>query len=303
MRSANGSSSERPTTAWQATPSLPAARGHLARDLPLEALLVEAALAGDHEGRGAHEAVEAEGVQHERRRRERAAPRAPPRALPRGRRRRRSSARRAGSRGQVPASLASRRSSRFTIAGSAPFCGANTRGASSNGVRTSHTTSRSTSTPASSSASSAPAPPSVVAEPPTRHHHPLGAGRHGGRDQLAGAARARAPGIAFVLVHEPEPARACRLHERRAAVRQQRELRARPGGRADRSRSRSGARRRVWPGARPSCPRRRRPPAAPRPRGPPLRSPVAMAAATSAAPKVPLKLSGATSAGPLTARR
>ena len=88
-----------------------------------------------------------------------------------------------------------------------------------------------------------------------------------------------------------------------AAVREQRELGARRGVPADRSPSRCGARRRARPGARPSCPRRRRPPAAPPPRGPRCAAPRRWRAATSAAPNVPLKLSGATSAGPLTARR
>ena len=74
-----------------------------------------------------------------------------------------------GSRGQRPASSARRSSSRFTMSGSAPFCGPNTFGACSNGVRTSHSTTRRAPPrpPASSIASSAPAPPSVVAEPPT----------------------------------------------------------------------------------------------------------------------------------------
>ena len=58
-------------------------------------------------------------------------------------------------------------SSRSTVRASAPFCGPNTRGASSHAVRTSQITVSGTSTFASSSTSSAPAPPSVVADPPT----------------------------------------------------------------------------------------------------------------------------------------
>ena len=55
------------------------------------------------------------------------------------------------------------------MAGSAPFCGANTCAAASNGVRTSHSTTirAPRRPPPSAIASSAPAPPSVVAEPPT----------------------------------------------------------------------------------------------------------------------------------------
>jgi len=56
-----------------------------------------------------------------------------------------------------------------TCSGSAPFCGANTRAASSNGVCTSHSTIRRAlpSPPARRIARTAPAPPSVVADPPT----------------------------------------------------------------------------------------------------------------------------------------
>ena len=46
---------------------LAAASGHLAHDLSLEALAVEAPLTRHHEGGGAHQLVEAQGVEHERR--------------------------------------------------------------------------------------------------------------------------------------------------------------------------------------------------------------------------------------------
>jgi hypothetical protein len=74
-----------------------------------------------------------------------------------------------GSRGSLSASSSSRFSRRPTSAGSAPFCGPNTSGARSHGVRTSQSTITFASPmpPCSSIASSAPAPPSVVAEPPT----------------------------------------------------------------------------------------------------------------------------------------
>ena len=64
MRSPNGSSWLRPTMAWQVTPRLAAAGGHLADDLALERLVVESALSGHHEGRGAHQLVEADRVEH-----------------------------------------------------------------------------------------------------------------------------------------------------------------------------------------------------------------------------------------------
>ena len=48
-------------------PDLPAACGQLPDDFPLERLAVDAPLAGDHEGRPAHELVEAQQVEHERR--------------------------------------------------------------------------------------------------------------------------------------------------------------------------------------------------------------------------------------------
>ena len=74
-----------------------------------------------------------------------------------------------GSFGSVCASSSSRASRRAISASSAPFCGPKTFGASSNGVRTSHSTTifARPMPPAASIASIAPAPPSVVAEPPT----------------------------------------------------------------------------------------------------------------------------------------
>src|SRR4051812_3790575 len=74
-----------------------------------------------------------------------------------------------GSRGNRCASSSRRCSSLRTMSSSAPFCGPKTRGASSNGVRTSLriTICAFPIPPVSSIASIAPAPPSVVADPPT----------------------------------------------------------------------------------------------------------------------------------------
>ena len=78
MRSPNGSSRFRPTIAWQVDAALAAAGGQLADDLALKRLLVERALAGDHERRLAHERVEADRVEHVgRARHERRAERGP----------------------------------------------------------------------------------------------------------------------------------------------------------------------------------------------------------------------------------
>ena len=92
-------------------------------------------------------------------------------------------------------------------AGSAPFCGPKTRGASSNGVRTSqtHVESRARRR-ASSSASSAPAPPSVVAEPPTVTITALGPRLHRGGDQLA-RCRGWTPPTRRARPRPPAPAR------------------------------------------------------------------------------------------------
>ena len=274
MRSSNGSSDELPDHRVAGHAALAAARGHLADDLALEALLVEAALAGHHERRGAHQLVEAERVEHVGGAVARAARPSRPRARPRGRRRRPSSARRAG-RAASPrrASRAGARAASRLRVGA--LLRARTRAARPRtGVRTSQSTSSSTSTPASSSASSAPAPPSVVAEPPTRHDHALGARLDGRGDQLAGAARGRRPGVALVLGHQrrarsPAPSRRSRCAVRRAA-----RTRPRPAGRADRSTvDACAARRRASPAARPSCPRRRRPPGSSTASRPPTRSP------------------------------
>src|SRR5436190_18545257 len=74
-----------------------------------------------------------------------------------------------GSRGRRPAWSRNRRVSRRTVSASAPFCGPNTSAARSNGVRTSHRTTRRAPRrpPPRRIASTAPAPPSVVALPPT----------------------------------------------------------------------------------------------------------------------------------------
>ena len=157
-----------PDERMQRHAGLPRARADLADQLALERLLVEPALAGDDGAARAHARVEVQRVEHERGAGLSAAPCAaqrpperPPALAVIGTPR--------GSLGRRRASSSRRRSSRSTIGGSAPFCGPKTRGAASNGSRTSQ---RTTSLapprpPASSIASSAPAPPSMVAEPPT----------------------------------------------------------------------------------------------------------------------------------------
>ncbi len=168
---AHSSSASRlvPATTCSATLRVPRATHELADDLAAEALLVDAALAGDDELRGAHAARRRPARRAPPRRRGAARRRTPPTARPRGRRRRRSRARRAGRAAGSSASSSKRCSRRATSAASAPFCGANTRGASSNGVCTSHSTASRASPrpPPSPIASIAPRPPSVVALPPT----------------------------------------------------------------------------------------------------------------------------------------
>ena len=88
--------------------------------------------------------------------------------------------------------------------------------------------------PASSIASSAPAPPSVVAEPPTRDEDHLRAARDRVGDQLAGAVRARRPGVALVLGDEREAGGRRHLDQRRAAVLDERRSRPRSRARAGR---------------------------------------------------------------------
>ena len=275
-------------------------RSDLAHELALERLLVELALAGDDGARGAHAGVEVQRVEDERRARLETRRRAPPTARRSARRRRPSSARRAGRAGSSAASASSRASSRATIAASAPFCGPNTAGARSNGVRTSvSTTIRAPpSPPWSSIAASAPAPPSVVAEPPTPTRIDLRARRRRGADQLAGAVGRGGPGVALVLGDEAEAGGRRHLDHGGPAVLDQPELALHRRGRADPAPRRRPSRRRAPAGAPPSCPRRRRR------RGqrsggisPARSSPRPIAPATSAARNVPLNESGATSTG------
>jgi hypothetical protein len=62
--------------------------------------------------------------------------------------------------------------------------------------------------------------PSVGAGGPTHAHvHDVRACRQGGQDQLAAAGRGGSDGVALILGHEPEPARGCRLDDRRCAGR------------------------------------------------------------------------------------
>ena len=130
--------------------------------------------------------------------------------------------RRPGSPGAAPA--------RPPPAGSAPFCGANVRAASSQAVRTSHSTSSLGLTPASARASSAPAPPSVVAEPPTRHQHRVDAVGARGSDQLAGAAGRRGPaGRARRSSTSPSPLACGALHDRASSGVEHQVRRARTG--------------------------------------------------------------------------
>ena len=129
-------------------------------------------------------------------------------------------------------------------------------------------------TPASSSASSAPAPPSVVAEPPDRHDHPLGARLDRRDDQLARPARRGRPGVALLLGDEAEPARLRHLHDapcRRPSMRAKRASTGPAERVADPRASPLAAA--AWTAARRSSPRRRPPPAAPPPSRPAARSP------------------------------
>ena len=122
-----------PTTAWQATPAAGSAR-ELADRLARERLRVEPALSGDHEARLRASARRSRARRARTRRRARASRRETPTGRRRARPRSRSSARRGGRAAPFAASSARRCSRRLTIASSAPFCGPNTRGASSQGV-------------------------------------------------------------------------------------------------------------------------------------------------------------------------
>ena len=168
MRSPKGSSSFRPTIAWQATPPWRQRVATSPTILPCERLLVERALAGHDEG-GARACGRRSRSRRARRPRPARArrrvpahrpPDSPPAAPVIGTPR--------GSRGKLAASSSSRRSSRSTVAASAPFWGPKTRAASlERRAHVADDVDLERSTPASPSASSAPAPPSVVAEPPT----------------------------------------------------------------------------------------------------------------------------------------
>ncbi len=165
-----------------------------------------------------------------------------------------------GSRGSRAASSSSRASSRATIAASAPFCGPNTAGARSNGVRTSDSTTI-----------RAPPQAAVLLDRLERaraavgrrraadaEQHDLGARVDRRADQLAGAVGGRGPRVALVLGHEPEARRRGHLEHRRAAVLDQPERSAAAAARAGRARRRRASRRRARAAAPPSCPRRRR---------------------------------------------
>ena len=235
----------------------------LAHELALQRLLVELALAGDHRARGAHAGVEVERVEHPRRARLERAPSAAhsPPDEPAGGAGHRHAARVARA-GRAPARPGASPAA-STIAGSAPFCGPNTRGASSNGVRTSHSTT-----------SCAPRRPPCVLDRLERARAAVGGGRAADRDedhlrarldrggdQLAGAVGRRRPGVALVLgdqrrARRPPPSR-------RAPCR-----RPRPAPKPARSRAAervvrvapATSRRRARAAARRACPRRRRRP-------------------------------------------
>ena len=252
-----------PTIACSGTPGLARARADLADELALERLLVELALAGHHGAGGAHARVEVERVEDERRARAPAARRARPTARRSARRPRRSSARRAGRAGAVrPARRAAPRAAP-TIAGSAPFCGPNTAGARSNGVRTSDSTTM-----------RAPPQAAVLLDRLERaraavggrraadaEQHDLRARVDRGADQLAGAVgrgrprrrarprpRARGPEAAAISITAVPPSSTSPnwLCDRPA------ERVVHLGARRSRRRARAAA--------PPSCPRRRRPP-------------------------------------------
>ena len=105
-----------------------------------------------------------------------------------------------------------------TSAASAPFCGPNTRGASSNGVCTSQSTSMSTLTPASVERLERAGAAVRGGRAAHGHDHALHAGLDRRDDQLAGPARGGRPRVALVLGDQPEPARPRHLHDRRPAA-------------------------------------------------------------------------------------
>ena len=161
--------------------------------LPARLCSIELALAGDHRAGRAHPRVELDRVEHERGARARARLRTRPTARRTARPRRRSSARRAGRARAAGPSSCSRLVSRATASSSAPFCGPNTRAASSNGVRTSHSTTILRAAEAAGLADRADRARAAVGRGAAADAEvdDLGAGLDGGDDQLTGAERAR----------------------------------------------------------------------------------------------------------------
>ena len=196
MRWSNGVSAFSPQTAWHGTPAWRARTAISPAILPSSVVRVEPALAGDDRAGGAHALVEPERLEDERG--ARLEPRAERRPQPA-----RQAARRAGHRhaARVARQAGARASSQplgraaATAAGSAPFCGANTSAARSNGVRTSHsTTSRAPRRP--------PAPRSPRSRPrrrrssrcrPRRRARPAAPASTAAAIELAGAVAATPP--------------------------------------------------------------------------------------------------------------
>ena len=303
IRASNSSRSRRPPPRRSAR--RPGASGWPPRPpLALQGLAVQRALAGHHEGRGAHGGVEAQPVQHVgRARHERGAQVGPQPA--------RQAAGGAGHRARragpgappwpgAPAGASALRPARVRRPSGARTPAA----ASSNGVRTSQITSIRGRTPASASARTAPV-----------------AAVGGGRARPRPPARWSAPASQAAAISSPVPrVEAATASRSSSATRpsplacahsttavspsaQQREARPRRAAPADRSPWRCAARRR----GRSSASIVPSPPSATGMLAPPRRrrraAPRATAAATSAAENVPLKLSGATRTGQLHKRR
>ena len=135
------------------------------------------------------------------------------------------------------------------MSGSAPFCGPNTFGASSNGVRTSHSTTSARAAQAAGrprSPRSRPRRRRWCAEPPTATRITCARRPRGRGDQLAGAVGGGGPGVALVLGDErrarwPSRSRRSRCRRPRPA-RSRRDARGRAGRWTRRPASRRRAR-------------------------------------------------------------
>ena len=222
-------------------PGLPAPPGDLTDELSLEALLVETALAGDHDIRFLQARVEADHARARRPRRGPGGPRRPPRARRRGRRPRRSSPGRAGR------AAGSRQRDQARAQRSRP---APRRRPSE--PRTPRRPARTAPRCRRAPPASPPGMPPVLLERLDRpaasvrrrgatgcDQHPPRARLDRGGDQLARPGAARRLGVALALGDQGEARRRGRLDDRRRAVAHQARTVPRSGGRADRAPGRS----------------------------------------------------------------